>query len=184
MIRHSMIASVAATALLVSACGEMGADGEAATLIGDGGETGSSLTLVYGNDNSEWANDGECDDARFQGDAMASVLNTDNIGQDASDCEAAMQAGDIELNPYFAEPASDAAINFGDDEGMYPNDDECDDIRFTGEYAPNLVYLPENIGHDASDCRAAVESGEARWQGATATPEYGVTLDELESSSY
>ena len=42
-----------------------------------------------------------------------------------------------------------------------------------------LGYDVDQIGRDASDCRAAMASGAARWQGATATPEYGITAAEL-----
>ena len=164
----------ATLALALSGCGEGGpADGGAAEASG----------IDFGTNASMYANDGECDDVRFEGSAMpgADERNTDHIGQDAADCIAAFDAGTITLNPLFEEPASTDAIVYGDDAGNYPNDGDCDDIRFTGDYASNLFYMHEDIGHDASDCRAAVESGEARWQGATATPEYGITLEEAEA---
>lgn len=181
-----------ALALMLAGCGDRTASGDqtaeqndAATLAGAAAAGGDGATnapsgeaLAMGNDTSEYANDGECDDPRFEGAGMASALNTDNIGRDAADCGQMLSAGNITPNPLFA---SDAADNFGDDAGTYPNDDECDDIRYTGAYSPELVYVVDNIGHDASDCRAAVESGVARWQGGTVTPEYGKTLEELEA---
>lgn len=178
-----VLMATAIMAFALSGCGEAG--GGASGLMGDEStfaEAGSG-TIDFGNNSSEWANDDECDDPRFEGSAMATILNTDYIGRDAADCQAAFEAGNVTLSAFYEEPSSIDAINYGDDEGSHPNDAECDDIRFTGAYAANLVFLPENIGHDASDCRAAVEAGEATWQGATATPEYGVTLEELEAEA-
>ncbi|MEM9351065.1 MAG: hypothetical protein AAGA47_12460 [Pseudomonadota bacterium] len=49
---------------------------------------------------------------------------------------------------------------FGDDSGSYTRDGECDDRRFFGpDTAPDIDS--ENIGRDASDCRAAFEAGTA-----------------------
>lgn len=142
-------------------------------------DTAAADIFAMGNDSGDYPNDGECDDVRFQGEGMATVLNTDWIGLDASDCQQLLDAGRIEPNPLFNTPASDADINYGDDTGEYPNDGECDDIRFTGDYASEYIFVPESIGTDATDCRNAVESGEARWQGNTPTPERGKTAAEL-----
>lgn len=64
-------------ALLVSACG-----GEA---------------VAFGDDSSAWANDGECDDPRFEGRGMAATLVADDLGHDATDCRRLYEAGDIRL---------------------------------------------------------------------------------------
>lgn len=208
MMKIRFAASAAALAFTVAGCGEVmeriedaaqqedAADAEDmhtsqpelsdedATALASNAERAAAQQIDFGNDQSEYANDGECDDVRFQGSAMASVQNTDHIGRDATDCQTAFEAGNVELNPLYAEPASVADIVYGDDTARFANDGECDDIRFTGDYATQLVYQPQDIGHDASDCRAAVESGDAVWQGATATPEYGITLDEIEAQDY
>ena len=99
---------------------------------------------------------------------------TDSIGRDASDCRAAFEADTIQLNALFLDPTDENPIDYGTNTAAFANDGECDDIRFTGDYASEVVYLAEDIGRDAEDCRAAVESGEARWQGKTATPNYGM----------
>ena len=138
----------------------------------------------FGTDESQFANDGECDDARFTGEGMAEVVMTDSIARDATDCSAAFAAGNLEPNPLFAEPAQPGQYDYGDDASDYANDGECDDIRFTGNYASETIYLYEDIAHDASDCRSAVEEGRARWQANARDFEYGqiVTDDDAEDA--
>lgn len=152
------------------------AEAETTVAVAADGKAAGDAAMDIGNDASDWANDSECDDPRFVGEGMAASLVTDNIGQDATDCQSALDAGRIEPNPLFATPASDAAINYGDDKGNFANDGDCDDIRFTGAYASEMIYLVEDIGHDATDCRNAMTSGAASWQGNTANPEHGVRV--------
>lgn len=138
-------------------------------------------SIEFGSDASEWSNDGECDDPRFAGEGMAASLVTDNIGRDASDCRKAFEGDRIALHPMFAEPSDMASVQYGDDGSAFANDGACDDIRFTGDYAGEMVYLVGDIGHDASDCRAAMQSGEARWQGGTINPNHGIRIDDIMS---
>lgn len=49
--------------------------------------------INYGNNSSQWAFDGECDDPRFYGPGMADTLLEEDMGRDASDCRNAMNAG-------------------------------------------------------------------------------------------
>lgn len=51
----------------------------------------------FGDDSSEYAHDGECDDIRFTGDGMAWILVDDEHGRDASDCRRLYEAGRIQL---------------------------------------------------------------------------------------
>lgn len=52
----------------------------------------------YGDDESLWANDSECDDARFIGEGMTDTgLTESDIGHDASDCRAGVEAGALRL---------------------------------------------------------------------------------------
>ncbi len=133
----------------------------------------------FGNDSGQWAGDGECDDARFLGEGMAGALVTDNIGRDATDCRSAMGENRVRLNPLFAVPTEDDPIDYGDDRSRFAGDGVCDDIRFTGDYSANTVYIVDDIGHDASDCRAAVDSGKARWQGNDVAPATGITVEDI-----
>ncbi len=54
--------------------------------------------IDFGDDSSEWANDGECDDGRFIGPGMTeTVLLDEDAGHDATDCRTAYEKGDIRL---------------------------------------------------------------------------------------
>jgi hypothetical protein len=110
----------------------------------------------FGDDESAWANDDECDDPRFAGPGMTgTTLLDEDIGHDASDCSAGWEAGDLWL---IGDEGADAP-DFGDDDGDWSNDGECDDPRFTGEGMTATKLLQDDILHDATDCRAAFEAG-------------------------
>lgn len=112
-------------------------------------------TPDFGDDASDWANDGECDDPRFTGVGMTGTrLLDEDIGHDATDCGAAWDRGELRLvGDFGGEP------DFGDDEGAWAHDDECDDPRFEGEGMTTTELLQEDILHDATDCRLAWEAG-------------------------
>lgn len=135
--------------------------------------------IDFGNDGGDLAKDGECDDLRFIGEGMAEILLTDEIGRDASDCRSAYSSGKVSLNPLFVKPASEGDFNFGDDRSAFANDGECDDIRFVHDGSSGTVYLAEDVGHDATDCKAGVEAGLLTWQGDRADIERGITAREL-----
>ena len=89
--------------------------------------------IDFGDDSSEWANDGECDDPRFEGRGSADQLLDEDIRKDATDCRAAFEAGTVtfkdETASTTAAPAAAADIDFGDDSSQWANDGECDDPR-------------------------------------------------------
>ena len=125
--------------------------------------------IMFGDDNSRWANDGECDDPRFEGAGMTQTpLLDDDIKHDATDCRTAFEAGTISVKGSAAmSPKMVAAdmildgINFGNDSGEWNNDGECDDRRFFGAgMAENISW--ENVGRDATDCSAALQNGTVR----------------------
>lgn len=169
MQKRSLLSCLTWTALALAPLAAVQADKGTATVT----------TLELGDDSGDWAGDGQCDDVRFTGDGMADVLLTDSIGKDAGDCKAALAAGTISIDPMHAPPADDASIIFGDDTSTFSGDGECDDIRFAGKNASTTIFIAEDIGHDASDCKKAFEAGLVQWQGSTATPELGVTADEI-----
>lgn len=136
----------------------------------------SDAPLDFGDNSSVYADDGQCDDFRFEGDGMAEILLTDSIGRDSNDCQAAFKQETIALKSLFAKPTSDSAMLFGDDASTYANDGECDDIRFVGPESGSAIFLAEDVGHDASDCRAGFEAGELKWQGHLADIERGSLL--------
>lgn len=135
------------------------------------GESASSY--AFGDDTSEYANDGECDDARFVGAGMDGLLLTDSIGRDATDCKAAFASKTITVNRLHVIPTDSAPIIFGDNNSEYASDGQCDDIRFVGKDVDETVFLYEDVGHDSADCKAAFEAGTVKWQGDSATPERG-----------
>lgn len=63
---------------------------------GAGGVSAGGIN--FGNDNSRWANDGECDDPRFTGPGMTktTLLDSDRM-RDATDCRKAFEAGRLQL---------------------------------------------------------------------------------------
>lgn len=95
-----------------------------------------------------WANDGECDEARYGGTGACPT------GTDANDCRAEARAYDR----LWAAVPSDIRARLGDDSCRWANDLECDDARFGGTGA-----CPD--GTDASDCRALAVGGDntCRW---------------------
>ncbi len=154
----------------------------------------------FGDDSSRWANDGQCDDPRFEGPGMTTTMLLDSdIGHDATDCATAFNAGTLTVvgsgtptsTPTPTPPASTTTstasvggstkggsereqpgsgatpemtsvmfdgINFGDDEGPYVADGECDDRRFVGAgMTASLSW--EHMGHDATDCLSGYQGG-------------------------
>lgn len=116
--------------------------------------------IDFGDDSSSWANDGECDDRRFFGPGMATLLTYDHVGKDATDCAALYLSGEVRLwNANQARSATQcSAIDFGDDSGPYSRNQVCDDARFEGVGAHPIMDMFD-IGDDASDCRAACDAG-------------------------
>lgn len=57
----------------------------------------SSAAIVWGDNSSSWANDGECDDPRFAGPGVAQGNNATDRYQDAYDCRLLYQQGEIYL---------------------------------------------------------------------------------------
>jgi len=58
--------------------------------------------IDFGDNTSEYANDGECDDPRFEGMAIDGVLIDDDRGHDANDCRRACEFGLLGLRDYSA----------------------------------------------------------------------------------
>ena len=54
-------------------------------------------TIDFGDDSSEWANDDEWDDPRFDGHGTSSTFALDDLMIDASDCRSQCRSGTIRL---------------------------------------------------------------------------------------
>lgn len=61
---------------------------------------------------------------------------------------------------FLSLPAAAQDVDFGDDTSIFANDGQCDDIRFSGPGMTATALLDSDVGHDASDCRAAWEAGQ------------------------
>lgn len=111
--------------------------------------------IEFGDDRSEWAKDGECDDKRFSGEGMTDTpLLDSDVLHDATDCRTAFEKGTITLKT-----TRTSNIIWGDDNGEWANDGECDDMRFEGPGMTTTPLLDEDVKHDATDCRVAYEQG-------------------------
>ncbi len=122
--------------------------------------------IAFGDDSSEWAFDGECDDPRFTGTAMASSIEAKNILRDATDCREVLEAGSVEFLAFTLLATSPKAMGLppgfelGDDSSEWAFDGECDDPRFTGETVA-VERFERNIRRDATDCGKALLGGTA-----------------------
>ena len=115
-------------------------------------------SIDFGDDSSEWSNDGECDDPRFEGPGMTQTpLLDSDIGADATDCRTAYEAGLLALKGEAPLEIKRDPV-FGDDTNEWANDGECDDRRFYGAGMASDLAL-SGIGTDATDCRNGIEAG-------------------------
>ena len=128
-------------------------------------------TPNFGDDTGRFARDGECDDMRFDGPGMTDTLLIDSdIFHDATDCRAAFNQNRVRYlgghrngTPVASTTPSSrrdsSRIQWGDDNGKYAKDGECDDKRFSGAGMTSTPLLDSDIRHDATDCRSAYEQG-------------------------
>src|SRR5690606_41006948 len=122
---HGLAAAAARGGRSAAGAGTVTPAGQATTHAG-----ATDGEIDFGDDSGSFANDGECDDPRFGGALTSHEL------ADATDCQAAYEAGDV---TYSGETGTDTGgeisiddIDFGDDSGTWANDGECDDPRFGG----------------------------------------------------
>lgn len=87
------------------------ASGSAVLLLAYPAIAQDGTDIDFGDDSSIWANDGQCDDPRFEGTGMSDLPNAIDIKADASDCEALMGAGEITLLEDSATGLSEATDN-------------------------------------------------------------------------
>ena len=66
--------------------------------------------IDFGDNSSQWANDGECDDPRFEGGGMATQTNDDDLRSDATDCSEAYQNGSIALSQSLDDISNDNLV--------------------------------------------------------------------------
>ena len=134
-----------------------------------GGKTAAAAAAPdFGDDNGSYSKDGECDDMRFAGPGMTSTTLLDaDIKHDATDCRTAFNQNRLTFRGDNVSAATLASstqgdvnrIQWGDDNGSFANDGECDDKRFDGAGMTSTPLLDSDIKHDASDCRSAYQQG-------------------------
>ena len=133
-----------------------------------GAQPAAAAAPDFGDDAGNYSRDGECDDMRFAGPGMTETQLLDaDIRHDATDCRAAFNQGRLTFRGdnitaaslASAAPADASRIQWGDDNGSFSNDGECDDKRFDGAGMTSTPLLDSDIKHDASDCRTAFEQG-------------------------
>jgi hypothetical protein len=169
-IRRSLLA--AALVVVAAGCSEAGGDDAADDKSADTPPLALADAAAgapdFGDDEGDYANDGECDDMRFAGPGMTDTpLLEEDIRHDATDCRTAFEQGRLTLKGGKVAraaltgpaPADVSRIQWGDDGSEFANDGECDDKRFTGAGMTTTPLLDSDINHDATDCRVAFEQG-------------------------
>ncbi|VAW21154.1 hypothetical protein MNBD_ALPHA11-402 [hydrothermal vent metagenome] len=125
-------------------------------------ETTATAAVDFGNNSSQWANDGECDDPRFAGSGVAAVLLDEDLGRDATDCSQLFESGDIYLVAGTGSAPDLQDTYFGNDTSRWANDGECDDPRFTGNGMASQLDATD-MGQDATDCKNLVNEGQVEF---------------------
>ena len=129
---------------------------------------GSADGIDFGDNSGPYADDDECDDPRFSGSAVAAGPRREHVRQDAHDCHEAYQAGtasfDGELEPLFSGVYE--GVDFGNNEGPFADDGECDDRRFRGFGMASTPWSGESEYRDAADCQALYAKGFVRFVAA------------------
>lgn len=120
-----------------------------------------ALAIDFGDDSSEYANDGECDDPRFSGENMAADLLSSDIMKDATDCVVAFQEGTI----IYGAPTS-----YGDDSSPRAHNGVCDDPRYRGLGVSRNVLTEADTMRDATDCWQADMAGRIQLADGQAAP--------------
>lgn len=128
-----------------------------------------------GDDSGPNANDGACDDSRFEniGPGNSNVIQWEGgryDRRDASDCRNLLLQGLINwrdgVDPGV--PAALATGEFGNDAGPNANDGKCDDGRFAniGAGNSNVVFWEGGRydGRDATDCADLLLRGLIAWR--------------------
>ena len=108
---------------------------------------GAQEPIDFGDDSSEWANDGECDDPRFVGEGMASTLLDQDLYRDATDCRDLYDRGRIDLRELSRGPASGNRIERGQ---LQAGDEQLN----SGEYADVYTFRGQAGQHAVIDVRS------------------------------
>jgi hypothetical protein len=146
------------------------------------GDAGSASALrrndniYFGDNSSEWAYNGECDDPYFTGPGAAGKRVMRDRERDAADCQELYRRGEIQwrfdsraisrldgekfnrVSGRTLERIIIDGIDFGEDNGRYTLDGECDDPRFSGPGSAAVLVEYDRF-RDATDCSAFYQGG-------------------------
>jgi len=169
LLGRQLLAAVVVLALIGSAPGDAADPKPEATAPEPKPEADASdASPDFGDDASEFAKDGECDDMRFTGSGMTqTALLDEDVRHDATDCRVAFEQdrltfrGDDVTSPAVDRVDEETVdhIQWGDDVSEFARDGECDDMRFEGSGMTSTPLLVTDVQHDATDCRVAFRQG-------------------------
>ena len=107
--------------------------------------------IDFGNDTSIWANDGSCDDPRFEGEGMTALLEEENVGADAADCEALFIIGEVTLADTDAAVDAAATADAELDTEAGTDTDDADDVDMAVTNEESDADLDEAEARTAED---------------------------------
>lgn len=128
--------------------------GSAAFVLAAAMGAGPSLAqdVDFGDDSSSFANNGRCDDPRFEGPGAAIFRSPLDMGRDATDCRTALEAGRVALTP-TAQSALAAQAEIVDDGAE--EDAETDPAEVgEGPDLPDEIAPAEEIDADGPEADA------------------------------
>ena len=105
-------------------------------------------SIDFGDDSSMWANDGECDDPRFQGSGMAMTLLDSDIRRDATDCRLGVEAGRLRVRDTAGGTASGGQTVNGVAEDIQAStaDGSIVNLHSDGTWTPVQTQTPQSSG--------------------------------------
>ena len=105
---------------------------------------------------SIWTNDNTVGISRYI--ILDGGMTMENLKVNVKTLLAIAPKVDTFLTDAMSQPSSSSGIDFGDDSGSDANDGVCDDGRFHPD-GDEFNYTRRHVMRDATDCRAAYESG-------------------------
>src|SRR5262245_18386384 len=125
----------------------------ACALLGGALGTQAGTEPRFGDDGSNWANDGECDDPRFEGVGSASTLLDEDQAHDASDCKKLFDQGRVALRDGSRGRTEDnASTRSRVEQGRLQ---DGDDVLSSGEYADVFRFAGRSGNRAIVDLRSA-----------------------------
>ena len=94
-------------------CRELFESGRISLRNADVAAASGTPAIDFGDDTGDWAQDGECDDPRFQGPGMGLTDSESQRGRDATDCRTLYMEGRIRLSETEPETAREAVADQG-----------------------------------------------------------------------